>query len=34
MALMPDTLANKLARIVWVVLRHGGIYKPAAVKAM
>jgi transposase len=27
-------LANKLARIVWVVLRHGGIYKPAEVKAM
>ena len=27
-------LANKLARIAWAVLRSGGIYNPAAVKAM
>lgn len=27
-------LANKLARIVWAVLRHGGIYSPAAVRAV
>ena len=27
-------LANKLARIVWAVLRHGGIYNPAAVRAI
>ena len=26
-------LANKLARIVWAVLRHGGTYDAAAVKA-
>ena len=27
-------LANKLARIVWAVLSHGGTYKATAVKAM
>jgi transposase len=27
-------LANKLARIVWAVLRQGGIYEAAAVKAV
>ena len=27
-------LANKLARIVWAVLRHGGIYNAAAVRAI
>ena len=27
-------LANKLARIVWAVLRRGGIYNPAAVSAI
>ena len=26
-------LANKLARIVWAVLRHGGTYNAAAMKA-
>jgi transposase len=26
-------LANKPARIVWAVLRHGGTYNAAAVKA-
>jgi transposase len=27
-------LANKLARIVWAVLRHGSTYNAAAMKAM
>jgi hypothetical protein len=27
-------LANKLARIAWAVLRRGGIYNPAAVRAI
>jgi transposase len=27
-------LASKLARIVWAVLRRGGIYNPAAVSAI
>jgi hypothetical protein len=26
-------LANKLARIVWAVLRHGGTYDPGALAA-
>ena len=26
-------LANKLARIVWAVLRHGGTYNAAAARA-
>jgi transposase len=27
-------LANKLARIVWAVLRHGGTYNAATMTAM
>ena len=27
-------LANKLARIVWAVLRHGGTYDAGAVKTV